>query len=270
MRVTKRITTLISIYFGSVAAETCESKKYSILQGSPDRVYVNPIASRFWPNDTAGLNNLDSICPAGYTCIPNYVAPPSKTTMPSVTRAPVMRNRKFHPKQFSPINSPGGGCMGLEDYDQVGLQSMHNNLYLGRCSDCVPARYKEMAMVYTSFNNADAKWKLLTVGGKCTIKNVASGKYISRCDNCTAAVRNSLLALFRTTIDDNTNNEIWEVNRNHDGTYAFKSASSGEYLSICENCFSERASTTSPAALFISDPDNSFSKWWVRVDATSR
>ncbi|KAI5189003.1 hypothetical protein NECID01_0358 [Nematocida sp. AWRm77] len=266
----KKITTLISVYLGVVSAEICENKKYSVLQGSPDRVYVNPLQTRFWPNDTAGMSNMDSICPLGYTCIPNYIAPAKKLNIPSDIKMPVMRNKRHTAKAFNPINTPGGGCMGLEDYDEVGFQSAHNDLYLGGCNRCVPAKYKTLAMVFTSFNNIDSKWKLLNVDGKCAIKNVSSGYYLSRCDNCTADVKNTLLALFRSTIDENTNNEIWEVNRNHDGTYAFKSASTGEYLSICENCLSKSATISSPAALFTTEPDNSFAKWWIRVDSSKK
>jgi len=264
MQITKKIAAL-AVLCKAAAANVCKSKEYSILQGSTDRVFVDPYINRFWPKDSAGISNIDPICPAGYTCMPNYIPPVKKLPGLKALKSTLMKNIKYRAKAYNPITTPGGGCLGLEMYDSVGIQSMHNGLYLARCKNCFNARYKNMAMVYSSFKNPDSKWKFINVGGKCAIKNVKTGKYLSECNRCTGSISVSLLALYRGDVNDRKNTELWEVNRKKDKSYVFRSASSGKLLSICDNCLSESASITSPASLFMTGPDNSFVKWRVWV-----
>ena len=264
MNITQKLALLISMCAASVCGQGRRADRYTILQSPTSKVYVDPYMFRFWPKDHAGMQTRDAICPKGYTCLPNFIKPP-REKMPQTPRKIAIKNIKYKPKIYIPTTAPGGGCLGLEEFNEVGLQSVHNNMYLGACTDCVDAKYRNMAMVFTSFDNPAAKWKFVDVDGKCAIKNVHLGMFLSRCVNCTANISVSLLSVSQKTIDDNSNDELWAVARKQDGTYTFKSAATGEYLSICEGCLAGQSTVTSPAALFSSSSDFSFVSWAVNV-----
>lgn len=264
MNITQKLALIAAMCSVTAYGRKSRVDKYAILQSPVNKVYVDPYMFRFWPKDKSGMQTKDAICPKGYTCLPNFIKPP-KEKMPTPQKKIIIKNIKYKPKMYIPTTSPGGGCLGLEEFNEAGLQSVHNNLYLGACTDCVDAKYRNIAMVYTSFNNPAAKWKFIDVDGKCAIKNTSLNMFLSRCTNCTANISVSLLSISQKTIDDNSNDELWAVARKQDGTYTFKSAATGEYLSICEGCLSGQSTVTSPAALFSSSSDFSFVSWAVNV-----
>lgn len=265
MKIAQKLAFLVGMCSAIVCRKRTQKDKYSILQSPVHKVFVDPYMFRFWPKDQAGMQSRDAICPKGYTCIPNYITSPKEKNQPKIKKM-ALKNIKYKAKLYIPTTSPGGGCLGLEELDKVGLQSVHNKLYLGGCLDCVDAKYRNMAMVYTSFDNPDAKWKFIDVDGKCAIKNVQLNMFLSRCVNCTANISVSLLSISKKSIDDNSNDELWIVARKQDGTYTFKSAATGEFLSICEGCLAGQSTVTSPAALFSSSSDFSFVSWAVNID----
>lgn len=245
-----------------------ESEKYNVLQDKTDNVKLDPYSFRYWPQDSAGLQNIDSICPKGYTCLPNYISPPSrKRNLRNDTVEPI-KNKRFRGMAYSPVTSPGGGCLGLEEYDQVALRPIQiKNSYMGSCQNCIRAESRNTPMIYSNYSDPNAKWKMVPQNGKCAIKNIATGMYLSRCKNCMGPSRNiAIVGLFRETIDDNTNNDLWIVTRREDRNYTFESASTGELLGICERCANNKGTIGSPAGLFTTSKDNSFVIWSVEVD----
>ncbi|KAI5179840.1 hypothetical protein NEOKW01_0303 [Nematocida sp. AWRm80] len=251
-----RVAGLIAlVYAGEVLGETCTNNMpfYKILRGPLDKTYVDTGTNRFWPRDQVGLENQDNtICRKGYTCLPNYPSMPKPLVQKIKIPNEVMpKSAKYDGFPYIPTTPPGGGCLGLNVFPEASLQSVHTSLYAAICTDCTDAKYRSLAIVYTSFNNPDAKWVFEPKNGKCAIRNKVSGYYLSRCDNCAANITTSLGALFRKSIDDATNDELWTVTRTTAGYYTFESASgTGEFLAVCEGCLRGNTTTTSPIALF--------------------
>ncbi|KAI5159243.1 hypothetical protein NEAUS03_0128 [Nematocida ausubeli] len=273
MIITAYTVLILSLYLGAAHAEVCYDRRSNILQGKTDEIYVDSDKFRNWPKDENGMQNIDSICPIGYTCLANRNTKPSKKNKkkkPQKSPKKPIKNIKFKSRRFRPNDFAGEGCLGLDRYEQVGLQSAYNNLYLGACTNCTgesATKYNTLAMVYTTFNKDEAKWKFIALNGKCTIKNVHTGMYMSRCDNCAPTTFNiPMVALFREEIDDNTNDEIWTVTRKVDGDYVFKSASSGGYLGVCKDCLAESSTITLPAATLDTVHDSTSVAWSVRID----
>ncbi|KAH9385956.1 uncharacterized protein NEMAJ01_0852 [Nematocida major] len=271
MIITANTIILLVVCFGIHRAEVCQDKRFNILQNKNNKAYLDPYKFRSWPKDSAGMQNADSICPRGYTCLPNYIEPPVDRPKKPTPPPPQVKNSKYRASAYAPTTPPGAGCLGLDEYDEVAMQSSQTQLYLGSCEECTgtaQTKPKNVAMVYTSFNSPDAKWKLIPVGKNCTIKNLASGMYLSVCKDCGPSTFNMpLAALFRETIDKNTNDEMWIVTRKINGTYVFKSASTGGYLGVCEKCFAQSSTISSPASVFTTSPDASFIAWSINIDA---
>ncbi|KAI5166469.1 hypothetical protein NEIRO03_1078 [Nematocida sp. AWRm78] len=262
---------VLSMYFGIGSAEICYDKRANIKQGKKDKVYVDMDRLGEWPRNREGRQNIDSLCAPGYICLPNRTIEPSKGN--PVKRKPVpleMKNSKFKAKRYKPSDVIGEGCLGLDRYNEVGIQSAETQLYLGACSNCTgtaSVKYNTIGMVYTTFNNEEAKWKFIPEKGKCTIKSVHTGKYLSRCDNCAPMIQNiPMVALFREAIDDNTNDDMWVVTRKTDGNYVFKSASNGGYLGVCVKCLAQHSVLNDAATIFNTGPDQSFVAWSVNID----
>ncbi|EHY65463.1 hypothetical protein NERG_01070 [Nematocida ausubeli] len=273
MIITAYTVLILSLYLGAAHAEVCYDRRSNILQGKTDEIYLDSANFRNWPRDENGVQNIDNTCPIGFTCLANRDTKPSKKRKNKKARKPRRRpvkNIKFKSRRFKRDDFIDKGCLGLEKYEEVGLQSALNNLYMGACKQCIgndAAKYKTLAMVYTTFNNDEAKWKFIALNGKCTIKNVHTGMYMSKCDNCAPMALNTpMVALFREEIDDNTNDEVWTVTRKVDGDYVFQSASNGGYLGICKDCLSEKTTMNMPAATLDTVHDSPSVAWSVRID----
>lgn len=270
MIITRYTVILLIAYYGLHKVSARRNNRYSILQDKSEHVAIDSYPFRYWPQDSAGLQNMDSICPKGYTCLPNYVNPPTKRQAPDDDFYRPIKNTRFSGMAYSSITAPGGGCLGLEEFEEVGIQSYETGKYLGSCLNCIESEYKNTPMVYSEFNNSNSKWKMIPQNGRCAIKNIKTGKYLSRCKNCMSPTRNvSIVALFRDTIDDNTNDDLWVVTRRVNKTYTFKSASTGEYLGVCEGCGTKKSTIKSPAGLFTTSPDLSIVIWSVNIKPES-
>lgn len=269
-----KIVMFLSMYFKVLRAGTCLKQAFGIGGSNPnDHKYVSLPAERvrFMPKDPRGRQNIDNICPIGYTCLPNYIKPSIKKLMNRIKSLPKkIRNRKYKAHPYVPTSGPSTGCLGLDNYDFVALRSPVNRLYLASCEHCThgsSAKYNTLAMVYTDFNSPEARWKMVPEDGMCTIKNLFTGKYLSRCDDCAPMEHNiTMTALFRSSIDDNTNDEKWIVTRKRNGRFLFKSASRGGYLGTCKECGLVSSSIRYAGAIFSTKRDSSFVAWEVDID----
>ncbi|KAI5190802.1 hypothetical protein NEMIN01_1204 [Nematocida minor] len=277
MIITKTFALFLTIYFKLNQAATgirqersSQAPDFNVVQRSTDdTVKVNPGIVNVWtsPDESNGQHFANS-CQYGNTCLMNKAPTPQANPIErrnSFNGGLHSRKRTGHPHEGK--NEQLGPCLGLEKQDKVGLQSIHTKLYLASCEDCVNAKYRNMAMVYRSYGGDEGMWKLTPEGARCTIKNIKTGMYLSRCSNCTSEVSNlPLVSLYRDTINEGTNDEMWILERHSEKTYGFKSASSGEYLGVCPNCLTSNSTVTDPGALFKTDRDNSFVVWGVNID----
>ncbi|KAI5186611.1 hypothetical protein NEHOM01_1579 [Nematocida homosporus] len=258
MRLPKALSVLLAVYTSPLKAAVCPPTKYSILQADANHAYVDP-------NTIMGLNK-SSVCPPGYTCVPNYFMNSPQSMWPpkllKYTKGPLA---KLHSDQiYIPTTAPGGGCHGLEELDEIALRSPHNGLYLAACKDCLTTTKKIPAMIYSSFSNPLAKWKLSVIDGKCAIKNIYYDLFLTTCPDCAPARKPTILAVDAKSIDENQNTELWEVARKLDGNFTFKSAATGEYLTNCVGCFADL--TTKPIlTVYSTARDQSFVAWAAEI-----
>ncbi|KAI5186608.1 hypothetical protein NEHOM01_1576 [Nematocida homosporus] len=158
-----------------------------------------------------------------------------------------------NPNSNPPPAAVASTCLDLDKSDESFIQSKQTNQYLAACEKCATSTHSVMAMIFANRGDEPARWRFESIGGKCAIKNLHYNMYLSNCPDCISGSGSGFglpaVALYKTSVDKSSLDELWEVIRDDQGHFTFRVASSGQYLSLCQGCFPGKNTMRTQATL---------------------